>query len=87
MRAFSPVPGARTLLKGAPVKVWRAYCVGLQGTPGSVLESGADGIVIGCGEGALRVIELQKAGGNRLAAADFLRGCPIEPGERLGAAR
>ena len=87
VRAFSPVPGARTLLKGAPVKVWRAYCVGLQGTPGSVLESGADGIVIGCGEGALRVIELQKAGGNRLAAADFLRGCPIEPGERLGAAR
>ena len=87
VRAFSPVPGARTLLKGEPVKVWRAYCVGLQGTPGSVLESGTDGIVIACGDGALRVTELQRAGGTRLTVAEFLRGWPIEPGERIGAAR
>jgi len=52
-----------------------------------VLESGGDGILIGCGEGALLATELQRAGGTRLAAADFVRGFPISRGDRLGAAR
>ena len=42
------------------------------------------GIVVACGSGALRLTALQRAGGKRLAVADFLRGQPVEPGVRLG---
>lgn len=90
LRAFRPAPGARTQLRSEAVKLWRATCSPCapgRGTPGEVLDSGAGGVLIACGEGALLVSELQRAGGTRLAAADFLRGCPIEAGERLGSAR
>jgi methionyl-tRNA formyltransferase len=49
-----------------------------------VLEASAAGIVVACGDGALRVAELQRSGGKRLAAAEFLRGQSIQAGERLG---
>jgi methionyl-tRNA formyltransferase len=52
-----------------------------------VLECSAAGVLVACGDGALRASELQRAGGRRLRAEDFLRGCPIDAGERLGAAR
>jgi methionyl-tRNA formyltransferase len=71
-------------LRDTALKLWRACVVDARGAPGSVLEASPAGIVIACGEGALRAIELQRAGGKRLAAADFLRGQRIEPGERLG---
>ena len=87
VRAFRPVPGARTLLREEPLKIWRAHCGGGEGVPGTVLTAGAEGLAIACGEGALHVTELQRAGGKRLAAADFLRGVPLQAGEFLGAAR
>jgi len=87
VRALRPSPGARSQLRGASIKIWRARCVARKGTPGEVLENSAAGILIGCGEGALLATELQRAGGKRLAAADFLRGFPLACGERLGAAR
>lgn len=87
VRALRPAPGARTQCRGEPVKVWRARCAQGAGTPGTVLEAGAGGVRIACGEGVLVATELQRAGGTRLPAAEFLRGFPIQPGERLGAAR
>ena len=87
VRALRPTPGARSQLRGEIVKIWRARCVARAGTPGAVLERGAEGILIGCGEGALLVTELQRAGGTRLAAADFLRGFPVSCGEGFGTAR
>jgi methionyl-tRNA formyltransferase len=87
LRALRPSPGARTCLRGEAIKLWRATCAQQGGAPGEVLASGADGVLVGCGEGALRVAELQRAGGKRLPAAEFLRGCPIAVGERLGPAR
>jgi methionyl-tRNA formyltransferase len=87
VRALRPVPGARTLLNGGQVKIWRARCAAGSGAPGAVLEAGGAGLRIACGEGALLATELQRAGGTRLAAADFLRGYPVLPGDRLGAAR
>jgi methionyl-tRNA formyltransferase len=48
-----------------------------------VLAASAQGVLVACGEQALLATELQRAGGTRLAAADFLRGCAIAPGERL----
>src|SRR5262249_32759292 len=85
VRAFRPAPGARTRIHGQPVKLWRARCVEKHGEPGTVLESGAEGVLVACGEGALLLTELQRPGGVRLPARDFLRGFAIERGERLGA--
>ncbi|MCU0896518.1 MAG: methionyl-tRNA formyltransferase [Burkholderiales bacterium] len=88
IRAFNPVPGASTTLDGAEVKVWRARPLAMRdgATPGTILRASAsDGLVVACGEGALALDELQKAGGKRLAAADFLRGTRLEPGRRFGA--
>jgi methionyl-tRNA formyltransferase len=88
VRAFRPAPGARSTLRGEALKLWRARCIPAAGSPpGTVLRSGGDGVEVACGEGALLVTELQRAGGSRLSAADFLRGCPIAAGECLGAAR
>jgi len=87
LRALRPAPGARTVLKGPPLKIWQARCSARGGAPGTVLEARDDGILIGCGTGSLQVSELQRAGGKRLSAAEFLRGTPLSEGERLGAAR
>ena len=83
VRAFDPQPGAEARLGEEAVKIWRARPVSGQGTPGEVLSSGADGIVIACGSGALAVSILQRAGGRRLPAAEFLRGHSLEAGARL----
>lgn len=87
IRALRPNPGARTQLRGEPVKLWRARRAAGNGPAGSVLEAGADGLRVACGDAALLVTELQRAGGTRLAAAEFLRGFSIQPGDRFGAAR
>lgn len=84
VRAFDPIPGATTLLDGLPLKIWRvAPLPAAAGEPGTVLAAGADGIDVACGSGALRVLELQRAGGRRLGAAEFLRGLALHPGARF----
>ena len=50
-----------------------------------LLQAGADGIMVAAGVGAVRVVELQKAGGRRLAATAFLAGTPVTTGTRFGA--
>ncbi|HET9470348.1 MAG TPA: methionyl-tRNA formyltransferase [Usitatibacter sp.] len=85
VRAFDPAPGAETLLDGQALKVWRARTVPGDGLPGQVISADADGIAVACGAGALRLEVVQRAGGKRLAAADFLRGARLEPGHFLGA--
>ena len=82
VRSFRPAPGAFALLDGEPVKIWRASVVDAGGAPGTVLEA-QEGLVIACGEQALAVSELQRAGGRRLSAAEFLRGYRLAPGARF----
>jgi len=84
VRAFDPFPGASTLLQGVPIKVWRAVAVAAHGAsaPGTVTDASADGVTIACGDGALRVTELQRPGGKRLSAREFLAGFPLRAGER-----
>jgi methionyl-tRNA formyltransferase len=79
LRAFNPFPGAVATLAGEPVKVWRGDVVAASGRPGQVLAADAAGIVVACGEDALRLTELQKPGGRRLASADFLHGTALRP--------
>jgi methionyl-tRNA formyltransferase len=82
VRAFDPVPGAVAILDGAPLKVWRAVplATGQAAPPGTVVSVAPDGIAVACGEGVLLLTELQKAGGRRLSAAQFLSGHPLRPG-------
>jgi methionyl-tRNA formyltransferase len=93
LRAFTPWPGAFTYLSGeasagraSPVflKIWKAEVVEQTGPAGRVLSADKTGIVVGCGKGALRILELQREGGKRLPAEPFLAGCPIKAGEIFG---
>ncbi len=83
VRGLDPWPGAYTSLQGEVLKLSRTAVEAGSGAPGSVLSATADGVRIACGEGVLRVGELQLPGKKRLLAADFLRGCPLPPGTRL----
>jgi methionyl-tRNA formyltransferase len=80
VRAFNPFPGASGRFEGAAIKFWRAQAVDGAGEAGRVLAADASGVLIACGEGALRVTELQKPGGKRLPAAEFLKGFGLERG-------
>lgn len=81
VRAFNPYPGATVSLNGSTVKVWRAEAQAeTGGSPGAVIASDGRGILVACGEGSLRLAELQKAGGKRLSAGAFLAGNPVLPG-------
>ncbi len=53
------------------------------GAPGTILAADRNGIVVACGEGALCLLELQKAGGKRLPVAQFLAGMPLATGSAL----
>jgi methionyl-tRNA formyltransferase len=86
VRAFNPFPGAYSTLRGEPLKVWRAAAApGSPAPPGTILRADVQGIVVACGNGALQVTELQRAGGKRLAATDFLHGLSLAVGERFDA--
>ena len=84
IRAFDPFPGAFGHLGGETLKLWRSEIDSALPMPdkgcGTILSANADGVRIACGTGVLRVTELQRPGGKRLAAADFLRGFALEPG-------
>jgi len=84
VRAFRPSPGAATSLDGAPLKVCRATVTCGRGAPGELLSSSDAGLVVAAGKGALAITELQRSGGRRLAAGEFLRGYRLAPGVRFG---
>ena len=83
IRAFNPTPGASASVRGVELKLWACRVAERRGTPGEVLDASPDGLLIACGEGAITVSELQRAGGRRLGAAEFLRGFPLAAGERF----
>jgi methionyl-tRNA formyltransferase len=88
VRALIPWPGAFTHLPASPqshlLKIWEAEIAESSGPPGQVLAAAKDGILVACGTGALRILALQRQGGRRMTAREFLAGHPIEPGNRLG---
>jgi methionyl-tRNA formyltransferase len=83
MRAFTPWPGAFTLMPGQTLllKIWEAEVVQRVGAPGEILEAGKSGIVIACGKDSLRVTALQREGGRRMIAAEFLTGHALKAEE------
>ena len=87
VRALDPVPGAQTRLGGRGLKIWRARVEsGVSADPGAVCAAGPDGILVACGRDGLRVTELQRAGGKRMPAGEFLAGCRLAEGAVLGTA-
>jgi methionyl-tRNA formyltransferase len=78
VRAFNPFPGAQGSVNGTAVKIWNAELAEGKGAPGQVLSAEAGGIVVACGDGALRLLQLQKPGGKRLAAGEFLKSFPLQ---------
>jgi methionyl-tRNA formyltransferase len=84
VRAFAPLPGATATLGGRSIRVRRADAVaapGARARPGTVVAAGPAGIVVACGEGALRIAELQPAGGRAMSAAAFVAGRGVATGE------
>jgi len=113
LRAFTPWPGAFTLLPGLPLvgraspraetgvtnpprlagslappkphllKIWKAEVIEKSGPPGTILAADKNGIVVACGRDALRILELQREGGRRMNAAEFLAGYPLKTGVKF----
>jgi methionyl-tRNA formyltransferase len=80
IRGLSPFPGAWFELDGARIKVLRSTKGEGSGTPGTVLD---DQFTIACGDGAVRLTQVQRAGGKPMGAEEFLRGTKVEKGTRV----
>lgn len=78
VRAFDPWPGNDAEIAGERVRVWAAQALDTPHAvaPGSVLAASRDGIDLACGTGALRITALQRPGGRRITAADYLNARP-----------
>ena len=86
LRAFDPVPGAYAWLGDDRIKLWRASPVDAGADslePGRILAAGPNGIDVACGEGVLRILEIQPPGRRRMPVADFLAGRTLHPDTRF----
>ena len=80
IRGLSPFPGAWCEIAGTRVKALRSTKGAGSGAPGTVLD---DRLTVACGEGAVRLVQVQRAGKQPMGAEEFLRGTPVEPGAKL----
>jgi methionyl-tRNA formyltransferase len=83
VRAFDPFPGTSFQAHGETVKLWRADVVPGTGRPGEVLSASPERVVVACGDGALALRQVQRAGGRRTDAAAWLQSHPLQPGQLL----
>ena len=84
VRAFNPWPVAEAEVLDEPLRIWAAHAIDRDhgAAPGAVLGASRDGIDLACGEGVLRITALQRAGGKRISAADYLNARPELRGSR-----
>ena len=83
VRAFNPFPVASASFSGKPCRIWMATAIPGQALPGHVADT-RDGIVVGCGQGLLKIEELQMPGGKRMPAKDFVAGHALKVGDAFG---
>ncbi len=83
VRAFHPWPGTRAEVAGETLKIHRAVALERRPgqAPGQVEHAGAEGLDMACGEGVLRLLEVQRPGGRPVTVADYLNARPLEPGQ------
>jgi len=78
IRALDPAPGAEGLLEGEVIKVWSAEPVAeVMGLPGSIVRAHGEELLVACGTGGLRLLIVQRPGGRKMSAAEFLRGSAL----------
>ncbi|KAF7600807.1 MAG: methionyl-tRNA formyltransferase [Candidatus Dactylopiibacterium carminicum] len=80
LRAFDPFPGGAATIGGTTLKLWAGKVGQGEGDAGTVLAADASGVLVACGDAALRLTVLQKPGSKRLPVGEFLRGFPLSPG-------
>jgi methionyl-tRNA formyltransferase len=91
VRAYNPFPGAFTTLDDGIIKIWRAEAVDSgeghsgEGNPGEIIRVERSGVVVACGSGALRLLELQPAGSKSMSADAFAAGRALRETARFGA--
>lgn len=83
IRGMNPWPGAHTLIAGESVKIWQAVAVEQSGSPGCILAVQDRGLVVGCGEGALLLQELQRPNSKAVSGQDFANGLRLNVGDCL----
>lgn len=87
VRGLFPWPGSFTHIAALPqphlLKIWAAEPTDGKGEPGTVLQADKNGIIVACGAGALRILEVQREGGRRMNVAEFLTGHPLSKGQKL----
>ena len=76
VRAFNPAPGAEGQVSGVPLKVWEAEVADTAAMAPGVVSEASGELVVGCGRGALRLLVVQRPGGRRMSAREFLQGKP-----------
>ena len=85
IRAFDPKPGAWTTRGDAEVRLFGARTVAsYHGTPGTILTTDDDGMIVACGQGAVRVQDVHPADRKRQRAAEWMRGRGAVVGDVLG---
>jgi methionyl-tRNA formyltransferase len=85
IRALQPFPVTQTPWRGEALKIWRAKCVADEaGAPGALRIIDTNRLIVGCGVGALEILELQRPGGKRLSTKEFLAGNKFVADERFG---
>ncbi|MDO4641398.1 MAG: methionyl-tRNA formyltransferase [Neisseria sp.] len=83
IRAFNPTPAAWTQWQNAPLKIWQAEVVAHNGKAGEILRCDSNGLLVACGNNALRITSLQPAGSKRMDIAAFTAGHLIPAGTQL----
>lgn len=79
VRAFNPTPGAFARINGDVLKIWQVTVIeSSSGQPGEIIASGREGVTVACGDGAIILEKLQKSGGRKLMAAEFLAGNALQ---------
>ncbi|MCI5049133.1 MAG: methionyl-tRNA formyltransferase [Rickettsiales bacterium] len=81
IRGMNPYPAALSMLDGERIKIFTAEKENASGDAGVALD---DTLLVACGDGALRITELQRAGKRRMMADEYLRGYPCAAGTKLG---
>jgi methionyl-tRNA formyltransferase len=86
IRGLLPWPGAFTRLREpylGLLKIWRAEPAPFSAPPGEIISADVNGVLVGCGREAIRILELQREGARRLTPQQFLAGLPLEKGQRF----
>lgn len=87
VRGLTPWPGAFSYLETSAqpqlLKIWEAEPSEKSGMPGEILQADKSGVIVGCAEGSLRILSLQREGGRRLTAQEFLAGQPLQRGQKF----